>query len=146
MEGVTAGLVCRRGRICWETARAFGWADERAATGIAQRRRQERARRSGGGERAGTGISGIGPEGSIGGGIERERAGEGGAGLLAAATNDGVPAVGERSVMHGPLHAGDTGGEPGGASARSEAKPDQAQAAPVGKRGSRISNEMSRFY
>src|SRR5436190_21128350 len=132
MESVTAGLVCRRGRRCWATGRAFGWGDERAATRSAQWRRRERARRSGGGERAGTGISGIGPEGAVGGGIERERAGEGGAGLVAAATNDGVAAVGERTPKHGPLHAGDTGGQPGGASAGSEAEPDQAQAAPVG--------------
>ena len=93
-------------------------------------------------ERVGTGISGIGPQAAVGG-VERERSGEGGAGLVASATNDGVAAVGERTLVHGPLHAGDTGGQPGGASARSEAKSDQAQAASVEKCGRRISNEMS---
>ena len=79
----------------------------------------------------------------MGGGIERERSGEGGAGLVASATNDGVAAVGERTLIHGSLHAGDTGDQSGGASARADAEPDQAQVGPIGNRASRMSSEMS---
>jgi len=59
--------------------------------------------------------------------------GEGSAGVVVAAADDGVAAVGERAIGDGALHAGDTGDPPCGAPARTEDQTNPAQAGALAK-------------
>ena len=110
-----------------------GVAGGREAARIADWRGQWGSRRGGGESAAGDGAGG--PRCGRDGAAEtaQERAGENGAGVVAAGADDGLAALGEGGSGNGALPAGDAGRQPAGAQTRKEVGKTEATASTTGE-------------